>query len=45
MKSVENRLENQVTDIKLNVNKLNESIAEISKEMIMDFPINAKKKY
>lgn len=44
MKSVEIHLENRVTGFKFNVKKLNESIMEISKEMIMDFPLYTNKK-
>lgn len=45
MKSIENRLENQVNDCELNVTELNKSITEISAKMYLDNTFTNNKKY
>lgn len=43
MRFAENQLEHQITDLKLNVQELNTSIMDISKETLLEY--NNEKKY
>lgn len=42
MNSIESQLNNQVTDFKLNVNELDTSIKEVSKEILLDLKNSEK---
>lgn len=42
MNSIESQLNNQVTDFKLNVNELDASIKEVSKEILLDLKNSEK---